>query len=1183
MPDDLVSAIELTPAQAQFISRYLQKIPDGVLTKKKKRVNAFNVNETVKAEFLRFDKARTEVLEDLRQAEQTIEAAKTRQEVYDDKSGQPDQVFAGEILKLTGRRQTIRSNIMKIIGEAENADDDKPVFGKAADDLDAIKIQIEALVDDVPDAKPMPTPATAKIDACLREVANLRIFADVKEFTLAATQNTLPDQATDQKRITELQTHADLCDEADKTLRGFLKDKKRLERNSEKASGVLSKLKSDRQPVIRNLARHINSAGLAELKLLAQQNDPIALREGKRDSEMKKAQKQLLVASTALRKDIKAKEKELSDELALTEDLRTMGFDELMELRREIDEKKERRAAILERKTEFDLYRNTAAERVEKIKRIPLDEAKGQGFVDDPMAALQLASKTWPLDALPSDHKILLLGGKDKEGKQQAGRLEKLRNNIDISAERISVDAKMFPSEPDLTDLTPKQHGILTGMLDQAKILAETDKLAECQALIIETEKLWHAMVGSNKFSTPAPEDAQPSLRKRVDKAVNDLTVAIDTLWAKGGDDNDVLRNKLTAIKTGMAAKGNARLPLSEAESRLGLLKAEVLLVEVPAPVLTTEETDARSAAAETHGKMQAALADLFKTKKLDETKIGDVPRDKLLVVNGTNGPEYYEIDTKHEGTVERRDDKHIPREVIQQLFQQASTLEVMLETAPPGSKETVEAANERAAVLLKNAMEGGPDYDYVAKQIKAVDQLVPKDPVEWIPAGLTDARIGYDNFKKTYVLQMTAKEARVAVDDFTKTFQQISVKQGDLKQEHDRVKLKLDALQTELKGSSGSSKASPAKMLAELVKKGPSKILSELGVSAPLGRDELKAWNEVQQQLTEDLRALAEVKKGEGFEGDLRNRLKAAYQSLGTKSATGIGNADKDADKIKTDLDDAVKAVTDAKPSDGKAYLDALSNFIHGARVGADTRIKAENEYAEVAKDAETQLKTADGILSKQKSTLKSYNEYKAVYDGLKVQMKTAETAYKGSDNPEKALSDMRLVQSSAAELVDELQNLNTITTKSDGSLAMTDWQKILADNIAKVGSAAESAAEAMLKKASEDPGQAAYIPLATTVANALKLAAGNSVKKLASFSPAVIREMDKAVAEQDPAARKKLFAVTRELALAEVRRIRKSTEDDPALKLYRDNPFDKGIGWAQFIVTLHLLEKKITTSLKP
>jgi hypothetical protein len=146
-----------------------------------------------------------------------------------------------------------------------------------------------------------------------------------------------------------------------------------------------------------------------------------------------------------------------------------------------------------------------------------------------------------------------------------------------------------------------------------------------------------------------------------------------------------------------------------------------------------------------------------------------------------------------------------------------------------------------------------------------------------------------------------------------------------------------------------------------------------------------------------------------------------------------------------------------------------------------------------------------------------------------------------------------------------------------------MDDWQKTLSDNIAKVGSAAEAAANAMLQKAQEDPQQAPYLPLATKVADALKLAAGNNVKKLATFSPAVIKEMTKAVAEQDAAERKKLFAIAREMALAEVRRIRKSTEDDPALKLYRDNPFDHGIGWAQYIVTLHLLEKKITTSLKP
>lgn len=396
MANDLVSTIELTQAQAQFISRYLQKIPDGVLAKKKKKVDAFNVNEAVKTAFLRFDKTRAEVLEELRQAEQAIEASKTRQGVFDDLSGQIDTAFAQKIQTLTGRKQVIRSKINKIIGEAEGADSDKPVFGKAGNDLDLLKKDISDLKDDVPDARAMPTPATAQIDACLREVRQLRVFADVKEFTLGATQNVLPEQDHDDNRKLALQNNATLCDTAEQALQKFLKDKKNFVRNSEKALGVVSKLKSDRQPVLKSLAFHLNASGVAELKALAQQGDPIALREEKRAAEIKKAQKQLLVASTALRKDIKEQEQALKDDLALPEDQRTMSIDALMELRREIKEKNERRGAILERKGDFDVYRNTAAERVEKIKRIPVDEAKGQGFVDDPLTALQGVSKVWP-------------------------------------------------------------------------------------------------------------------------------------------------------------------------------------------------------------------------------------------------------------------------------------------------------------------------------------------------------------------------------------------------------------------------------------------------------------------------------------------------------------------------------------------------------------------------------------------------------------------------------------------------------------------------------------------------------------------------------------------------------------------------------------------------------------------
>jgi hypothetical protein len=63
----------------------------------------------------------------------------------------------------------------------------------------------------------------------------------------------------------------------------------------------------------------------------------------------------------------------------------------------------------------------------------------------------------------------------------------------------------------------------------------------------------------------------------------------------------------------------------------------------------------------------------------------------------------------------------------------------------------------------------------------------------------------------------------------------------------------------------------------------------------------------------------------------------------------------------------------------------------------------------------------------------------------------------------------------------------------------------------------------------------------------------------------------------------RKAALSKLREQSLSELRRMQVRLQNDPALVVYRDNPFDHGAAWPQFAATLHNAEVDMLRGLKP
>lgn len=1191
MANDPVSAVSLTPEQARFLAKYLQYVPK----KKKLRAATFAENESVKKAFVQFEKVRGEVYGLLSQVEAALSAAQVKHSVFIATTGAGDPTFQAAFDTEKQAMDAARAKAGEQVRIAQTAKEDAPKFAECAAALDLILQDLTALRSRVPTPPPAATAGTGHISACLDEVGELKRFADVKEFTFASAQTLLADPVHEAKRKSRLADHDALCDDTARKISDLLnkvtgRSAATVAKACDTADALVLKLRKDRAEKIRSLAFHLNATAMTEMDELAKDGDPLAEREVFRSKEIAKARKQMLKAVTSLKTEIAEKKARLDAAPDPAKGEEPMGFGQKQALLAEIAQLEDRRAEILERSQQMRQYRRSTGARLDAIQQSAKDMDTARGFLDgDGVAAMKAAARAqnlrWPPQSIPSENKALLQGERGEDGTFAGGRLQNLREKFARSHERISVDARMFPNEKDLTDINDEQHKLLDRMLTKANAMVNQDRLGEADFLMTEADKLWLKFVGANKFSLPERSEAPPNARERVDAAIRDVTVLLDRFWGQGGDADGSLRTELTRIRDELA-KPKKAMPFIEAESALSLLEARILeAMSTFQPAAA--DAAARTKAADTQNKLTAELAKLYKTKVVAEKDIASVPRDMLLTVKGDGGAvTYYQILAKQEETVERRDDKDIPRETLAQLYEQASTLELLAASSAPDCADAIAAAVDRAAKLLKNVQDGGPDYKYVAEQIKKVAAIVPKDGAPWVPTGLVDAKTEFEDFKKTYTTRLTAAKARTEIDRLHQAFVTLGKAAKDLEAEHKRVGAVLDALEKDLSDGRGASKGNPAEVLKKMVKDGPEKLLKEV-ISAPLSKQDKDKWDALVAALKADIVALKDAgKDGKSLEGDLTKRIRAARQSLDTRSEAGIARAETAAQDIRADMDKMLGELDPANASLGMPYLASLAAFLKGAREGAGHAATLRSEIKEVKAAIDKALGKAKASLDSHGDSLKTHNEYLNVYQSIKKQAENTTKSFDKSDDAEWALSQYKLQKSSAEELRKELEDLTVVSTSKTISVDMKAWQEALDTNIGKVASAAEAAAKALLSKATEDTVQAQDKTLqdaATAAAAALRQADEAHGKRLVRMKPAVTKAVADAVAEADSDKRRDLLATARELALADVRRIRSVTDSDPFLKIYRENPFDEGLHWAQFIATLHGLEVKILKQLKP
>ncbi|MCF6306241.1 MAG: hypothetical protein L3J33_12830 [Rhodobacteraceae bacterium] len=1099
--------------------------------------------------------------------------------------------------------QTEIKGVTRLIAEEHvmvmKAPDDQPLFGTGEKNLGEFITALTDLQNNLPAPPPMLNDGIlGALYSQRARIAPLEIFADNPFLNEKIVKVALPVDEDDTTRKTALEDHQDACDFAYDALcdliNPVLNQRSTLDADQAASASerVISDLKTARAVPITALIDVIKQAARGKMNALADGGNVVAEREKNRADELA------------------AKVIELNNQLDNLADTvaalyaaqgKAKSFKQKQELTKKYQDAKARMGAMKEYITRLDAYDDELALRVERITKAADADAKGLSLVDDPDAYIRAEG----VDIAPmGEHaEALLLGALDDQGNHANGIYDNLLNQFTLASKRVTVDVKLFLGEPDLTDISAAQLETLVKILDSGKELAdeaaariadarETTKIPEqarkvkdanalfgkAKFIFDEARKLYSVFNASNKFPLPDAAEVPDSDKNRIGKALKTGAVELDRFWGIGGDGDDSIRAMLTAAgdQYEQVINGNPDFDFTSTETLIEAFEKALDMARkafVPAP----KDQQAKENAAKARDAVVDGLLNLYKTKPLKEGEIGDVPLDHLLVVERNGVKEYHQILTKKDDpNVNRRDDKHIPREAINLLLEQATMLELLAKSNAPDCGDAIAAAVEKCTKMLEGIVNGGDDFDYIAKQIKKHDSDLAKSSlIKWMPDTYQATKVNFESFKEDYKTKFLPAIGREKVDSFGRKIEQLLEKSEKVRLAYVEADKIMVQVEKDFANASGASDQNLTSKLAEIIAAGPQALMNDYA-PAP---NEIANVAELMAHMKNHLQDIVDIDAKAGMDGPFKGRIKTARQSMETRSATGIEKGKTEAIAIR---DEMAAELAKLDPSKGLQYLQDLSAFLKGQSEAAIANKQATEAMQTAKAEVKAFLaKASECLKGKNKATFKSYKEYKTIYDSLKKQYDTAGKSYKSEKDVQAAVSEYKDLLPNARQLATDLDKSTPTWEPGQIIVNFGAFQTTLNNKIGSVRKAALEASEKAIAAAADDEDE--VITLTAKAAKTLALAGADEIEAIVQLRGKLQDEANAAINTPDETLRRKLLAAVREKALAEVRRIHNETENHPALKVYRDNPFVKDISWPAFAVSLHGLDVKILTTLQP
>ncbi|MBL3701341.1 hypothetical protein GI582_01400 [Sulfitobacter sp. BDSS02] len=1177
---------DLSLVQLKFLATYLHVVPNPKIFKGKKK-KEIDYNNRVTAEYEAYLEKKAEADALLAEIAASLETSRQLQR-SSPKDGLTDaaKLFFDRVSRAGKEYDAYNRECVQINVTVVSADANNPGFVTGRNALDILIFNLNQLKKRVPDTPPsLQSGAVGVLFARKRDIGALSQFKSAGMLNDKVVKMPLPDDGEDQKRINLLKQHGDACKSAMTQLDDLLTEAKKPENagNSaiyvDRSDTIVSDLRNDLGGIEKDLLAVIGGSAREKLSELVTGNDDIAKREVERLNIITDNTARLDTLLTAL----KDKANELKDAHANAETPSAKR-----EAAKEYRDVKERMEQLETRKSQLKAYEDQLVLRTAKI-----DEARSELLVwsDDPAQAMQ-DNMPNPLTDLSRDpSEILILGGKDKNDptKMLPGQIDNLRAQYDNERHRLRLDAKLFPNESDLTYLNETQHVTLMAMLDEAEKFARAGALDKAQYAIDRTVALHAKIDNAARSALPEPVAKVPSDEEKIARRLTELSVKLDRFWGLGGDAGNALRTLLNRVH-GVYDKELAKdAPLRDF-TRIGeavdayekKLNAEISAFKPQVGDMLT-----RDKAKDARNKLIGGLLDIYNTKELQESQLDSVPEDKLLILEKDGTTHYYEIQTKHDGTVDRRGDHKIPREAMENLLQQANMLEMLAKSSAPDCIEAINEATAKAEADFAAISAGSEDYEHVRKTVIKCDTLIAdKLFATWIPDGFFETRTKFDSFKDSYKRDLLPAEAKRRVDVFHTDLTNHKTNAEKLKKDFEEVEKLVEQVESTLRNGRRGDKPNLVQKLQEIVDGAPGSLQGTY-VAAPEDTAELAP---LIAEMKTNLDKISPALKKDGLEGLFKDRIKTARTKLETKSGTGIGRARTDVTKIKQDMQDKL---TELGTLDSMAAIKKLAAFLKTEGAGQDKITTAQTAFGADTKTIEDDLDAVKKILKDSKRTLATYEEYMDVEKALKSQL----DVLKKNKDPVDAADQLRQLKVQAAQLKEEVSNLSNIAAGKGEGVDFAKWESALKSKFADVSKEAATVAAEIRKKAAEttvepqdgidqteaDRQTTEIRDAAEAAAKTLDLITTGNFDQILTLDASLPQEATNALRiTDDAAARKAALATVREKALAEIRRIRQQIDSHPALGVYRNNPFSIK-SWAPFLGAMHSFDVMVLTKLKP
>ena len=1172
---------DLTPAQLKFLSKYLHVVPRlSRMRSSSKRVAEQQYNAGVEQDFLVYEAAKAKA--DGLLGEIKAGLAVARSAIGGLETGASPEVteFLENYKACTSSYDALGKQVSAKHIEVTNAPIDAPIFIRGARDMASLNVNLEVLHGRLPEVPAILEDGVIGIILNgKREIGRLRSFDDISGLTPELVRIEIEADRPELQRQQALKFHADLCDLADEFLdEGLVEARKTQGRKPsdailEEYDSTMTVLRSHRKVPIAELLKAVSASATEKMSALVAGNNPVALREKSRGDVITESVKGLDDKAKKLKTKIDALLVKLQAATSASEKKALMAeykdacgnLDKLAAYSDQLKAYSDQLAARVKRITEAEMQSEAAGDLLANPDQYFIDHAAEISA----MGISKIGASDQSTEISDEDAELTLIGD------PKYSKYKQLLDKFTAASIRVSVDMKLFPGEPDLTDITQAQFAQLKAMLALGKSLAEGKKYDKANHIFQEAQRTFDVFNASNKFPLPDPAPAQVPADQAIAKEIKALTVALDRFWGRGGDADEALRNKLDAIVAARDA-GADRVPenFRDANALIEPFKKE-LSAAIKAFQPNPQDVAAKKSAEAGKNELLAGMLDLYKTKPVQDSKVGEVPDDKLLVIERNGNIEYHKIITTRDGTKDERKNEDVPLEAMNRLYEQAYTLEVLAQSDAPDCGAMIEAAVAESKVMLKAISEGGPDYKYILARIKEVeDELPQKLFVAWAPVGLGTLKADLETFKSSYIEKLLPADARIEIDNLFKRIAPLVVECNGLAEKYDEVDAFIASVEIDLTSGKGTADLSLGKLMADLIKAGPEKLLQGF-ISKPSDSVEAAA---IIEDLKVNLKAMADLGSSVDLKNDFAARLATARQSLNSKTDSGMESA---RDLAKAVRDEMVVTRAGLVKANSIDYLRALNDFLSGAASGAK-ELKEKKEQADaLKKTVEAKLKVVAKLLKDKKATLGSYAEYKEVFDSIKDQYGVANKAYKQTKDATLALQQLNPINSDLIKLEKEVNNRTEGPKESSAAVDFTKAQTDLTVSITAVQAAAEDVATRLEAKAASN--EASVQTTAAKAATVLRLVGDSKVADIFKFDSNMKGEAVAAMAQIAPKDKKDALNELREKALAEVRRMSKASNEHKALKIYRDNPIDHGSSWPPVASDLHSFDVDILKNLKP